>query len=231
MPSSARAHSTTRAPVSASARSSIASPGRTTATTSLSAAIRWVAAATPTGGAAADAVRCGRNRRQQLAAAEARAAAGGEQDADDAHRITGTRAARRTAVGRLRTARALAMPPRSRRRSRSLGQQPELAVAHDDQHARALVHPVVVGRRHVEHALRADDVALRLERVAQRDAERLGPGLAGLERRRDRAREQDAAVPRVRAERRRLGCRTASRTRRCTPARPSSSDCRRESRR
>ena len=79
------------------------------------------------------------------------------------------------------------MPTMRMRHAVLLGQEPELAVAHDDEHAGALVHAVVVGRRHVEHALRADDVALLLERVAQRDAERFGAGLAGLECRRDRA--------------------------------------------
>ena len=72
------------------------------------------------------------------------------------------------------------------------------------QHARALVHAVVVGRRHVEHALAADHLLLLLERVAQRDAERLGAGLAGLRGDRNRALQQQAAVPGVGAERRRL---------------------------
>ena len=102
---------------------------------------------------------------------------------------------------------------------RSFRQQPELAVLDDDQHACALVHAVVVGRAHVEHALAADDVLLLLERIAQRDAKRFGAGLGHLERDRDRLLQQQSGVVRVRAERRRVACRTAFRMRSCSCSR------------
>ena len=86
-----------------------------------------------------------RDRRKQLVAAEARTLPRGKQDADDAgHRIS------------LAPVALIWL----------LGQQPELAVANRDQHARALVHPVVIRRRHVEHALAADHLTLVLERIA-----------------------------------------------------------------
>src|SRR5438874_4490320 len=50
----------------------------------------------------------------------------------------------------------------------SLRQQPELAVLHRDEHACPLIHPVVIGGRRVEHPLAADDLALGLDRIAQR---------------------------------------------------------------
>ena len=154
-------------------RCSSESPGRTTAMTSLSAAIRCSADAAPTGVPAADAVGRGRQRRQQLGAAEARAAAGGEQDADDASLTRSLQTVARHAAMALSVAtRSLADAPcgPGHRPARSLGQQPELAVAHDDEHARALVHAVVVRRRHVEHALRADDrrAPVRARRAARR---------------------------------------------------------------
>ena len=55
--------------------------------------------------------------------------------------------------------------------SRYSGSKPELAVLDGDQHPRALVHAVVIRRRHVEHALASDDFALLLQRVAQRRCE------------------------------------------------------------
>ena len=99
-----------------------------------------------------------------LAAARAASVAvAGPDDRDDLAR---QRRSRRVAAARARRAdgRPAAPPPERRQQlappkrvaaapacatqhaARSLGQQPELAVLHRHQHARALVHPVVVGR-------------------------------------------------------------------------------------
>ena len=136
----ARAHafvraraSTIRAPGRAQrARERSNRPGRTTATTSSSSADRDAGRRRRRWRARADAVRRRRQRREQLVSAEARAAARGEQDADRrmAARDWSRSVDRRSAC-------------RSRR---SFRQQPELAVLDDDEHARALVHAVVVGR-------------------------------------------------------------------------------------
>ncbi len=198
MPSSALAQRTTRAPAAPSAAASAASSGRTTAITCGTAASRCRHAAVPDAFAA-------RQDGQQLVAAEAPAAPAGEENADDAWVRHGgpidpgagsaavipapwpaparrDRApAQSTAPDARNDAPIRSTAPRAgsrtSRRCASLGQQPKLAVPHGDEHARALVHAVVVGGRHVEHALAADDFALGFDRVAQRRAERLGARL------------------------------------------------------
>src|SRR2546430_11861588 len=84
-----------------------------------------------------------------------------------------------------------------------LRKEPELPVLHRHQHARPVVHSVVIGWRHVEHALTADDFVLLLECVAKRGSKGLGSRFCDLKRNRNCAFEQDAGIPGVRTKRRR----------------------------
>ena len=61
-----------------------------------------------------------------------------------------------------------------KRRPPHSGSSRNLPSLHRDEHARALVHAVVIRRRHVEHALAADDLALaaRARRAARRETPR-----------------------------------------------------------
>src|SRR6185369_13791155 len=69
-----------------------------------------------------------------------------------------------------------------------------------DHHSGALVQAEVIGGAHVEDAVRAGQVGGLLQRIAQRGAEGLGAGLAGLERDRHRVLQQERGVPRMAAE-------------------------------
>ena len=113
---------------------------------------------------------------------------------------------------------------RSRRRSRSRARRPRAcrpsgrrsgfagqassssrlvvprAVLDLDHHARALVEAEVVGRRHVEDAVRALDLTRGLEGIAQRGAKLGAARLGRLQRLRGGDRHQPPRVPGVRAE-------------------------------
>src|SRR5262245_32091747 len=80
------------------------------------------------------------------------------------------------------------------RSQRSVRKQSELAVLDDDEHSRALVHAVVIGRGHIEHPLTTDDLAFLLDRVAKRAAEGLGSRLPGFEGDGNRALEDETGI-------------------------------------
>ena len=224
MPSSARAHSTTRAPVSASARCEHRVAGAHDGDHVGERGQQVHGGRDADRRAAADAVRCRRHRRQQLAAAEARAAAGGEQDADD--RRTASPAARkriRRALATTVSPLAIAVTPAAAGTCRRF--------TTTSTRARSSM-PLWLVADMLNTPWRADDLALaaRARRAARRGTPRC-PGLPALSADGIARCEQDAAVPGVRAERRRLAAELLLVRGDVAPARPSSSGCCRGSRR
>src|SRR3981081_3518002 len=85
--------------------------------------------------------------------------------------------------------------------SAALLRQRPVAVGDADHRGRALVEPIVILGRHVEHAVGCDGRARVLGAVAQRGAEFRRAGLCLLERFGNRARKQQVRTPRMPAER------------------------------